>query len=289
MVVRIALALALLTAAALKLAHAKESRAALATFGVPARLRATAWSALIAIETLLAAAVAYGSDAAAIAAAAFCVLSATVILAAIQAGRAGAPCGCFGARSRVGWPAVSRNIVLAAGFAAIPWLPSGRPSTEALLAVGLALLFACVVALGIAVIALAREVGILRLRLGAELALEIASEGPPLGERVGLIERFDADHGTRFALAVFSSDGCHLCQTLEPAVAAFRRDPLVAVEVFDEIRDADVWRELEIPGSPFAVALGRDGAVRAKGTFNTFGQLESILATAERRLAEAGA
>jgi hypothetical protein len=44
-----------------------------------------------------------------------------------------------------------------------------------------------------------------------------------------------------------------------------------------------------IPGSPFAVALGRDGAVRAKGTFNSYGQLESILATAERRVAEAHA
>ena len=66
-------------------------------------------------------------------------------------------------------------------------------------------------------------------------------------------------------------------------------EPLVAVEVFDEVRDAEVWAELGIPGSPFAVALGRDGAVRAKGTFNSYGQLESILATAERRVVEAHA
>jgi hypothetical protein len=37
------------------------------------------------------------------------------------------------------------------------------------------------------------------------------------------------------------------------------------------------------------VALGADGTVLAKGTFNTPGQLESVLATAERRMAGAGA
>ena len=289
MVVRIALALALLTAAALKLVSADASRAALATFGVHTRLRTAAWSGLIALETFLAAAVALGSDPAAVAAAVFCGLSAAVLVIAILAGRAGAPCGCFGARSRVGWPGVVRNIVLAAGFAAVPWLPSGRPSTETWLAAGLVLLFACVLALGVGVLALAREVGLLRLRLGEQPALEISGEGPPLGERLGLIDRFGTDERARFALAVFSSEGCRLCRSLEPAIAAFRRDALVTVEIFDEVRDADVWRELQIPGSPFAVALGRDGAVRAKGTFNSYGQLESILATAERRLAEAGA
>ena len=40
-----------------------------------------------------------------------------------------------------------------------------------------------------------------------------------------------------------------------------------------------------IPGSPFAVALDEHGTVLAKGTFNTPGQLESVLATAERRTA----
>jgi hypothetical protein len=129
----------------------------------------------------------------------------------------------------------------------------------------------------------------LRLRLAAESALEVSDEGPPLGSHVDLGERFPQDARASLALAVFSSDGCRLCQSLKPVVAAFTRDPLVAVEVFDEVRDADVWRELRIPGSPFAVALDRHGAVRAKGTFNTYGQLESIVAAAERRLVEAHA
>ncbi|MFL5886366.1 MAG: hypothetical protein ACJ77M_14940, partial [Thermoleophilaceae bacterium] len=86
---------------------------------------------------------------------------------------------------------------------------------------------------------------------------------------------------------VFSSDGCPICQSLEPAIEFLARDPLVALRVFDEYRDAHVWRALGVPGAPFAVALDRDGTVLAKGTFNSLGQLESVMATAERRRREA--
>ena len=289
MVVRTALAAALLTAAALKLASPGASRAALATFGVPRGLRGATWAAVVGLEAVLGATVALGSDLAAYAAAGFVALLTAGLVAALAAGRAGAPCACFGPRSRVGWGGVGRNLLLGGVLVATPSLPDGRPSTEGWLALGLAATVVCVLLLGVAVLALAREVGLLRLRLGTQPALEIVAEGPEIGERLALIDRFRAGRETRFMLAIFSSDSCRLCRTLEPAVAAFRRDSLLAVEIFDEVRDADVWRELEIPGSPFALALGLDGAVRAKGTFNSYGQLESILATAERRLVEARA
>jgi hypothetical protein len=38
-----------------------------------------------------------------------------------------------------------------------------------------------------------------------------------------------------------------------------------------------------VPGSPYAVVLGPDGTVLAKGTFNSFAQLESVLGAAEQR------
>jgi Methylamine utilisation protein MauE len=288
-VIRVALGLVLLTAAALKLRRPAESRAALATFSVPPRLRPAVWWVVVAAETGLGIAVAAGSTAAAYAAAGLCAAFGVALVAALLRGRGGAPCACFGARSRVSRTAIARALVLAAAFAAVPSLPDGWPARDGWLLLGLAFAFVLILVLGVAVLALAREVGLLRLRLGNEAALEIPEEGPPVGERIGLIERFRPDERARFALAVFSSDGCRLCRTLEPAVAAFGHDPRLAVEVFDEVRDADVWRELEIPGSPFAIALGRDGSVRAKGTFNSYGQLESILATAERRIAEAGA
>jgi Methylamine utilisation protein MauE len=284
-----ALAVVLGVAAASKLRSPRAAAAGLATFGVPPAVRLPAMLGLAAAEALLAVGVAAGSDVAAYAAAALLALFAVVVAAVLGRGAGGAPCGCFGARSRVGVASVVRNLVLAAAFAAVPSLPSGAPTKEGWLWIGIVAAFVCIALLAVAVLALAREVGMLRLRLGAESALDVSDEGPPLGSQVDLRGRFPKDEPAPLALAIFSSDGCRLCQSLKPVIAAFTRDPLVAVEVFDEVRDADVWRELRIPGSPFAVALDRQGAVRAKGTFNTYGQLESILAAAEQGLAEARA
>jgi hypothetical protein len=256
---------------------------------VPRQLRLSAAVVLAVVEGALAVALAAGSDEAAYAAAGLLTLFAAALAVALARGRAGAPCACFGARSRVTPWAVGRNLALAAAAAAVPFLPSGMPSTQAWLAIGLAAAFAGIAVLTVAVLALAREVGVLRLRLGPDPALELADEGPPLGARVSLGDRFGAAAEARLALAIFSSDGCRLCQTLKPVIAAFSRDPFVSVAVFDEVRDADVWHDLGIPGSPYAVAVDRDGSVRAKGTFNTYGQLESILSAAEQRLAEAHA
>ena len=83
--------------------------------------------------------------------------------------------------------------------------------------------------------------------------------------------------------AAFASDW--FVNALEPAIEALGRDPLVRLRTFDEVRDAHAWAAAGIPGSPFAVALDEHGTVLAKGTFNTPGQLESVLATAERRRA----
>jgi hypothetical protein len=286
---RVALAAVLGIAAAAKLRSPRATAAALETFRVPARIRVPAVVTLAAVEGGLAVAVGAGSDAAAYCAAGLLVLFAGAIAAALVGGRRGAPCPCLGSRGRVGGVAVVRNLALAVGFAAVPSLPGGAPSGQGWLVVALVVAFGCILVLSIAVLALAREVGLLRLRLGPESALDIANEGPPIGTRVALAPRFHEGTQARLALAIFSSEGCRLCQTLAPVIAAFRRDPGIAVEVFDEARDAEIWRELGIPGSPFAVAIDRGGAVRAKGTFNTYGQLESIVATAEQRLLEARA
>ena len=52
---------------------------------------------------------------------------------AIAAGRAGAPCGCFGARGRVSWSSVARSMLLALA-AAILALASAGPQPPALVA-----------------------------------------------------------------------------------------------------------------------------------------------------------
>jgi methylamine utilization protein MauE len=284
LVARFVAALVLAGSAALKLASPGSSRAALATFGVEGEpLRWLGWAILVATELGLAIGVAAGSDEAAWLAAAMLTLFAAALVGAILRGRAGAPCACFGSRSTVGWTAVLRNLGLAAGFAALPLLPERSLSTDEWLGVGLGLALLMCLGLGVAVLALAREVGMLRLRLGPAAALEIPEEGPELGERVEVIERFGDVGEASLALGVFSSAGCRVCRGLEPAIAALAGDPAVAVQAFDEVAEREVWSELQIPGSPFAIALDPDGTVLAKGTFNNLAQLESVLATAERR------
>jgi Methylamine utilisation protein MauE len=285
-VFRVALAGVLAGAALAKLAAPGSSRAAMATFGfAEGRTRDLAWAVLIAVELGLALAVAIGVEAAALAAAALMLLFAAVTAGALMRGQAGAPCACFGASSKVSRLSVARNLALAAGFAAIPFIPSTDPSAEAWLAAGIGVALAACAALGVAVLALAREVGMLRLQLGTQGALEIAGEGPEVGAAAPPLAERIPMNGARLALGVFSSEGCQLCQTLSPAIENVAKDPLVAVGVFDEAADAELWRWLGVPGSPFAIALDDRGTVLAKGTFNSLAQLESVLATAERRRA----
>ena len=289
-VFRIALAGVLAGAALAKLASPRSSRAALVTFGLePGALQTVAWGGLIAAELGLAAGVAAGSDRAAYAAAALMAMFALALVSAILRGRTGAPCACFGSRSKVGWPAVGRNAALAAGLAAVPSLPSGAATTDEWLAVGLGVALLACAGLAVAVLALAREVGMLRLQLGPQSALEIPQEGPPVGERLGLMAAIPAGPEASLRLAVFVSDGCHVCGTLEPSIEALGRDPVVALRVFEEARDAEAWTEARSPGAPYAVAADLDGTVLAKGTFNNLAQLESVLGTAERRRVEQAA
>jgi len=279
------LALVLLVSAGLKLAGGPHARAALATYGIRGEpLAGVVWAALAAVEAGLAIGVAVGSAGAAYAAALLLAGFAAAQAVVLLQGRAGAPCACFGAGGRVSQVSLGRAALLASAFAILPQLPHGTPDTEGWLAIGLGAALLGLLGLGVVVLALAREVGALKLALGPQGALEIPHEGPEVGGRTALAERFGAELvDGRIGLAVFTSEGCRICHALEPAVGAFARDPHVALRRFDEVDDAEAWALADVPGSPFAVALGADGTVLAKGTFNSGAQLESVLAAAERR------
>lgn len=282
---RLLLGAFLIAGAALKASAPRRTAAAMATFGIRGRLLPglVAWGAVV-VEAALGIGVIAGSDAAAWAAAALMLLLGAALALALARGRGGRPCACLGPRSRVSAAGAVRNAVLAAAFAAVVFLPAAEPSRDAWLIGGLIACGAAVAALAVMVLALAREVAELRLSLGPQMALEIEDEGPDIGAPApGLLAAVDPHPEAVLAAAVFTSEGCHICRALEPAVDELARDPLVAVGRFDEHRHAEVWRAHDIPGSPFAVILGLDGAVLAKGTFNSFAQLQGMLAVAERR------
>jgi Methylamine utilisation protein MauE len=277
---RLALASVLLATAVAKARSGRSGRDALRSYGLnDARVRAAVWAGAIAAEVALAVAVLVDVDAA-LAAAALMAVFALAQVAAIARGRAGAPCGCFGGRARIGWPSVGRTSLLAVATVTLPFLPDAEPSTDAWLGIGLGAALVGVAALAVAVFALARELGELRLAVAPQAALSLDHEGPELGGRVALIERFE--RRAPLALAVFISPGCALCSALKPSLELLANDPEVELRLFDEEADAGAWEALAVPGSPYGVVLAPDGEVLAKGTFNSLFQLESLLAHAAR-------
>ena len=262
------------------------SARALATYGVSSpRLQGALVRALIAVEAALAVAMLAQVRLAATVAAALFGLFALATTAALLAGRGGRPCACFGSASRLTWTSPPLTLLPAALAAPVAsgWLASAPSGYERWLTAGLAASVAAIVALGVALLAIAREVGVLRLSAVGPGALEIEQEGPALGSPQEWARAIAPGPRAHTKLAIFTSEACPLCRSVEPAVRHAAGDPLVAVAIFDEVDDAGVWSEAAVPGSPYAVALDLDGVALAKGTFNGLAQLESVVATARER------
>jgi hypothetical protein len=285
-IVSIWLALALALAAGLKAWRSDRAGEALATYGVSSgwARRALVWM-LVSVELGLAGALAVGADWASGAVAGLFLVFALGMLAALVAGRQGQPCACFGSGSRLGWFSFSRAgaLALLAGVTALGWLPNAPSGYDRWLTLGLSLTLAGLAALAAAVLALAREVGVLRLSAGGRGALEIAEEGPPVGSTQTWAAAVPVGPRALLRVAIFTSEGCPLCEQLRPALAHVAGDPLLGLTVFDEHADAAIWAQAKAPGSPYAVVLSIEGVALAKGTFNSLAQLESVLATARFR------
>jgi hypothetical protein len=276
----------LCVSAGIKAWRSPRAAAALETYGITnARAQRLAIWALISLELALAAALAVGVGWAPAALAGLFLIFTAATCAALVAGRKGRPCACFGSDSRLGWssPARSAALALAAGILAAGWLPSAPSAYDRWLTVALSVSVVALVALALAVFALAREIGVLRLGAAGRGALEVPEEGPLLGAEQPWAALIAAGPRAVLRLAIFSSEGCPLCRQVEPAVAHVAADPLLAVRIFDEAADAATWSEAAVPGSPFAVVLSLEGVALASGTFNSLGQLESVVATARFR------
>ncbi|HVL95119.1 MAG TPA: MauE/DoxX family redox-associated membrane protein [Solirubrobacteraceae bacterium] len=246
---------ALLVAATLKLADRPAALVALGTYGLGGRAAAPALWALVAIELALGTAVLAGSRAAAIAAAGLFAAFALAQLTALAAGRGGAPCGCLGGRGRVSLVSAARALVLGAAATLAAAAPPGGGREWAITAAAAAC--AAAVALG---------------RRAPDGALDVAGEGPEVGVNA------PAALPTGPALVLFTAGGCRLCARVRRGLGATEAG-LPVVEL-DEERDAAAWLAAGVPGAPYAVAIDRDGVVRAKGTVNTPAQVRGLAAAA---------
>lgn len=177
-----------------------------------------------------------------------------------------------------------------------------------------AVLWALVLMLALVVVALARQIGTLHLRLGPRGALEIDGEGPPLGEAPAAVDAPALDGhpvtvggpGTA-QLLLFASPGCRLCEEVLPALPVLAAEhglsPLVVTDLSPAearsqyggrrlgvpvVASAELVQAYSVPGTPFVVVLDVLGVVRAKGTVNNLEQFEGLIETAQRRRIEAG-
>lgn len=174
------------------------------------------------------------------------------------------------------------------------------------------LLWALVLVLCVVVVALARQIGTLHLRLGPRGALELDDEGPPLGEAPEPVDTVGVD-GTRVTiggpgeaqLLLFVSPGCTLCEQVLPSMpviaAQGRLKPYLLTDV-DATESAltfgarnlnapvvpgrDVAAAYGVPGTPYVVVTDGQGIVQAKGTVNNLEQMEGLVDTAARRARE---
>lgn len=273
---RLAVAAILLWAAASKLATRPSPRW-LGAIGVPAGFRGAVFVVVGLAEATVGALLLAGVEEVVYAAVALGVLFIGALTAARVRGVRRLQCGCFGARER----SIDFVLARAVGFTALAVLAAAQPPTpsrDTFILIVLALLALAVVVLAGLVLALYRQVGVLALRLGPGVALELAEEGPAVGDEAPALDGL-----TRLGseLAVFFSADCRLCRSLAPGVRALAREGLPVHVVYEE-EAPDAFERWRVPGTPFAVHVV-DGMVAAKGTVNTLEQLDGLLAAGRGR------
>jgi hypothetical protein len=288
-IARVTLGFVLLTAAAGKILGWSELPDVLRGYGVPGRLRTSSAALLLATEAVLGGLLVAGLAPLPVAYATLALaLVFTLALARLRLrGVRRLRCGCFGATERsttfllaraLGLTALAGLVVLAAE------LELGTPSEETMLLIALAVLAASVALLAVLLLALYRQVGVLSLRLGPRAALELAEEGPEIGQPAPALPDL-ARRGAE--LVAFFSENCRLCRELAPGIRALGREGL-RVQVVSESKDPEVFADWRVPGTPFVVHV-IDGAVVAKGSVNTLEQLDHLIALGRARREHAAA
>ena len=173
------------------------------------------------------------------------------------------------------------------------------------LVVSNAVLWVLVLVLAVVVAALARQIGILHERIAPVGALAV-DRGPRVGEAApelsapslaGQPVSLGGKHDAR-SLLFFLSPTCPVCKTLLPTLQRIGAEQGEALRIVyasdgpeadhaalaaehaiparDYVLSEELGLRFEVSKLPYAVLLGEDGVVRAKGIVNTREHLESL-------------
>ena len=176
-------------------------------------------------------------------------------------------------------------------------------------------LWLLVATLTVVVVALARQIGTLHLRLGPRGALEIDDEGPALGDVPESFELATIDGRTvrvggpgEAQLLMFVSPGCMVCEQVLPSIPVIARSGSMKPYVLTDVDGFETERAFAnkqlsapvasapavassygVPGTPYVVILDNGGIVLAKGTVNNLEQMEGLVDSARRRVSAGAA
>jgi methylamine dehydrogenase accessory protein MauD len=167
-----------------------------------------------------------------------------------------------------------------------------------------------ILGLGVALLALARQVGVLHVRLAPAGAL-LTGKGPVVGEAAPVLDVTTIDDAPltigkalakgRMQLLLFVSPSCPLCKDLIPIARNFARaEKLDIVFVGDDAPEEQramiarldmaglpfvngpiVGRTFHVDRLPHAVLIGDSGTVLSKGLVNSREHLESLVTAHE--------
>lgn len=160
--------------------------------------------------------------------------------------------------------------------------------------------------LGFALLALARQVGVLHMRVAPAGALT-TSAGPAVGSAAAAIPATTIEgtrttvgghlHGVPLRLLMFVSPSCPLCKNLIPVAKSFARDERVQLIFIGDddaaaqrqmiaehglggyqfINGPDVGQAYEVAKLPYAVLMDEHGTILSKGLVNSREHLESLI------------
>ena len=157
-----------------------------------------------------------------------------------------------------------------------------------------------------ALLALARQVGVLHMRVAPAGALT-TSAGPAVGSAAAAIPATTIEgtrttvgghlHGVPLRLLMFVSPSCPLCKNLIPVAKSFARDERVQLIFIGDddaaaqrqmiaehglggyqfINGPDVGQAYEVAKLPYAVLMDEHGTILSKGLVNSREHLESLI------------
>lgn len=137
-------------------------------------------------------------------------------------------------------------------------------------------LWIAVVVLGLLVLALLRQVGVLHARL-QPMGAHFAGEGPPLHEPAPAAGPFPYD--APLTLVAFTSRTCEVCAELRPSMGTLERQyrDVRLVEVESGPSTQSTFRAFNVSNTPYFVAVDGSGIVKGRGVANSLEQLEELV------------